>query len=317
MDHHAISRRTVLGGAAGLAAAPASLPPIIDTHIHLFDPTRPQGVPWPPKENKKLYMPALPERYRKLAVPLGIVGAIKVEASPWLEDNQWVLDIAEKDPIIVGVIGNIEPGTPDFRKNLERFGRNRLFRGIRYGTLWGRNFDAAVGRPEVIADLKALAAANMSMDTVASSTKVLANLVRLSDRIPQLRFIIDHLPSLEPPKELAAFREYEATLRVLSKRSQITVKVSAVLRRVDGKVPTDPAFYKPRLDQIFDIFGEDRLIYGSDWPNSDNWGSYQEVFTVVRDYFTGKGPVTAEKYFWRNSVRAYRWIHRTSDQPKA
>lgn len=291
--------------------------PSIDTHIHLFDPTRPQGVPWPPKENRKLYMPALPERYRKLAVPLGIVGAIKVEASPWLEDNQWVLDIAEKDPIIVGVVGNIEPGTPGFRKNLERFGRNRLFRGIRYGTLWGRNFDAAVSRPEVIGDLKALAAANMSMDTVASSPKVLANLVRLSDLLPELRFIIDHLPSLEPPKEPAAFREYEATLRELAKRPQITVKVSAVLRRVDGKVPTDPAFYKPRLDQIFDIFGEDRFIYGSDWPNSDNWGSYQEVFTVVREYFTAKGPVAAEKYFWRNSVRAYQWIHRAPNQPKA
>ncbi|NWF84506.1 MAG: amidohydrolase family protein [Bryobacteraceae bacterium] len=291
--------------------------PSIDTHIHLFDPTRPQGVPWPPKENKKLYMPALPERYRKLAVPLGIVGAIKVEASPWLEDNQWVLDIAEKDPIIVGVVGNIEPGTPDFRKNLERFGKNRLFRGIRYGTLWGRNFEAAVSKAEVIGDLKALAAANMSMDTVASSPRVLANAVRLSDLVPDLRFIIDHLPSLEPPREPSAFRDYEATLRELAKRPQIMVKVSAVLRRVDGRVPTDPAFYKPRLDQIFDIFGEDRLMYGSDWPNSDNWGTYQEVFTVVREYFTAKGPAAAEKYFWRNSVRAYRWIHRAANQPKA
>lgn len=291
--------------------------PSIDTHIHLFDPTRPQGVPWPPRENKKLYMPALPERYRKLAVPHGIVGAIKVEASPWLEDNQWVLDIAEKDPIIVGVVGNIEPGTPDFRKNLDRFGKNRLFRGIRYGTLWGRNFDVAVSRPEVIGDLKALAAAKMSMDTVASGPAVLANLVRLSDMVPDLRFIIDHLPSLEPPKEPAALRQYEATLRELAKRPQITVKVSAVLRRVDGKVPTDLAFYKPRLDQIFDIFGEDRLIFGSDWPNSDNVGAYHEVFTIVRDYFTAKGPVAAEKYFWRNSVRAYQWIHRAPNQPKA
>lgn len=59
--------------------------------------------------------------YRSIAVPLGIVGAIKVEASPWLkEDNQWVLDLIEKDPILVGCVGNIEPGKPDFAKNLER-----------------------------------------------------------------------------------------------------------------------------------------------------------------------------------------------------
>ena len=102
--------------------------PIIDTHIHLFDPTRPQGVPWPEKTDAVLYKPALTDRYRKIAVPLGITGAIEVEASPWLEDNQWVLDIAARDPIIVGTVGDLEPGKPDFGKHLDRFHRNPLFR---------------------------------------------------------------------------------------------------------------------------------------------------------------------------------------------
>ena len=100
---------------------------------------RSQGVPWPKKKDGILYQPALPDRYRKIAVPLGIVGAIEVEASPWLEDNQWVLDVAAKDKIIVGTVGNLEPGKPDFRKQLERFQRNPLFRGIRYGNIWDRD----------------------------------------------------------------------------------------------------------------------------------------------------------------------------------
>src|SRR3954462_3185906 len=106
--------------------------PVIDTHIHLFDPTRPQGVPWPDKKNTALYKPALPDRYRKLAEPHGVVGAIEVEASPWLEDNQWVLDIAAKDRIIVGTVGDLEPGKPEFARDLNRFHKNPLFRGIRY-----------------------------------------------------------------------------------------------------------------------------------------------------------------------------------------
>src|SRR5688572_13605091 len=126
--------------------------PIIDCHIHLFDTRRPQGVPWPDKKNAVLYQPALPDRYRKIAVPLGITGAIKVESSPWLEDNQWVLDVAAKDPIIVRIIGNLEPGKPDFAKHLERFRKNRLFLGIRYGNLWGRNLESEIARPEFIAD---------------------------------------------------------------------------------------------------------------------------------------------------------------------
>ncbi len=106
-----MNRRTLLtGAAAGLIADAAAPIPIIDTHIHLFDPTRPQGVPWPPKDNKVLYQPALPARYRKIAVPLGVVGAIEVEASPLLEDNQWVLDVAAKDKIMVGMVGDLEAG---------------------------------------------------------------------------------------------------------------------------------------------------------------------------------------------------------------
>src|SRR5438309_6399329 len=108
--HDRENRRSFLcvAGALGLRAAETSTSlPIIDTHIHLFDPTRPQGVPWPAKDNKVLYQPALPDRYRKIAVPLGIVGAIEVEASPWLEDNQWVLDVASKDKIVVGTVGDL------------------------------------------------------------------------------------------------------------------------------------------------------------------------------------------------------------------
>ena len=270
--------------------------PIIDTHIHLFDPTRPQGVPWPNKDNKVLYQPALPDRYRKIAVPLGITGAIEVEASPWLEDNQWVLDVAAKDTIIVGTVGDLEPGKPDFRKHLERFHRNPLFRGIRYGNLWGRNLGAEMAKPEFIDDLKALAEAGLELDTANQNPALISDTVRLTDRIPDLRVVIDHLPQLEPPTEPAAHKAFHANLLELGKRPQVYVKVSEVLRRVDGRVPDDLSFYRPRLDQLFDIFGEDRLVYGSDWPNSDQWAPYAQVLKIVREYFTAKGPVV-ENFF--------------------
>ena len=123
-----MNRREFLCATAGIAglstvAEPASIP-IIDTHIHLYDPTRAQGVPWPDKSEAVLYKPALPERFRSVTKGLGIAGAIEVECSPWLEDNQWVLDIAAKDTLIVGTVGDLEPGKAGFREHLERFHRN-------------------------------------------------------------------------------------------------------------------------------------------------------------------------------------------------
>ena len=315
-----MDRRTFLfaaAGIAGLGATGANPIPILDTHIHLFDPTRPQGVPWPDKSDAVLYKPALPERYRRVTKGLGIVGAIEVEASPWLEDNQWVLEVAAKDKIIVGTVGDLEPGKPGFRKNLERFQRNPLFRGIRYGNLWNRNLGEQLSRPEFISDLKALADANLALDSANPDLALIGALVRLTDRVPSLRVVVDHLPQLDPPTEKRARDAYQYNLHELGKRPQVYVKVSEVLRRMDGSVPTDLDFYKPRLDEIWEIFGPDRLLYGSDWPNSDKWGTYPQVLSIVRDYFTSKGRAVAEKFFWKNSVKAYLWVKRDPTQPSS
>ena len=101
----------------------------------------------------------------------------------------------------------------------------------------------------------------------------------------------------------------------LAKNPRVFVKISEVLRRVEGKVPMDLVFYKPRLDYLWQVFGEDRVIFGSDWPNSDNWAEYPAVFGIVREYAMSKGRAAAEEYFWLNSVAAYRWVKRTREQP--
>jgi len=315
-----VDRRTFLGIAGGVASANMSAQatvPIIDTHIHLFDPRRPQGVPWPEKSNTVLYQPALPDRYRKIAAPLGIVGAIEVEASPWLEDNQWVLDVAAKDTIIVGAVGDLEPGKPEFRKRLDRFHRNPLFLGIRYGNLWNRDLSAELSKPKFVEDLKALAEAGLELDTANQDTALIAATVRLTDLVPNLRVVIDHLPQFDPPSEAKARRAFEANLRELGKRKQVYLKVSEVLRRVNGRVPDDVTFYRSRLDELWEIFGEDRLMYGSDWPNSDLWAPYPQILKIVREYVSAKGPAAAEKIFWKNSMAAYRWVKREAGQPQA
>lgn len=316
-----VYRRAFLSTAACAAlnaqSARAAIP-VIDTHIHLFDTARPQGVPWPPKDNKTLYQPALPPRYRKLSAEHGIVGAIKVEASPWLEDNQWVLDLAAKEKLIVGVVGNIEPGKPGFAENLERFRQNPLFLGIRYGNLWGSDLAQTItSNKAVIADLKRLAQTGLSLDTANPNPSLVAAILRVSDDVPDLRIVIDHLPQLTVPAEPGARRVYETHLAALHKRPQVFVKISQIYRKVNNDVPRDLGLYKANLDSIFETFGEDRVLFGSDWPNSDNWRPYSDIFAMAREYIMTKGEAAAEKYFWKNSVKAYRWKPRDASQPSA
>jgi L-fucono-1,5-lactonase len=319
LDSIKLSRRTFLAASASLAVGTARAQqagiPIIDTHLHFYDTTRPQGAPYPGKNDIPGLPIANPETYRKVAVPLGIVGAIETEASPWIEDNLWVLEVAEKDPIMVGTIGDLQPDKPEFREYLGRYHKNPLFRGIRYGNLWGRSLVAQVDRPEFIDGIKDLASADLTLDTANPKPDLIQAVVRLTDKVPNLRVVLDHLPSLEPPVEPTALQAYERDLRELAKRN-VFVKVSEVVRRVNGQVPIDLAFYKPRLDRIWDIFGEDRLLFGSDWPNSaGNWVSFATVVSLVQDYFMEKGRPAAEKYFWKNSIAAYKWVRRDPSQP--
>lgn len=289
--------------------------PIIDTHIHLFDTNRAKGVPWPDKNDKILYKPALPERYRSIAERVGITGAIAVEASSWFDDNQWLIDVASNDKIIVGVIGNLEPGNPDFAKQLGQLHGSTLFRGIRYGNLWGHDISRQVENPRFISDLRILAQNGLVLDTANPNPALLAAIVKLTDRVPDLKIVIDHLPQMAIPEDKAILRLYEADLRELGQRPKVYVKISEVLRRVDGQVPTDLGFYRARLDELYTIFGEDRLLYGSDWPNSDQWLPFEEGMNLVRAFFTEKGRSVAEKYFWKNSVLTYNWQKRDISQP--
>jgi predicted TIM-barrel fold metal-dependent hydrolase len=324
-----VKRRTFLGVAGALvlgdAAAPAAASfPIIDTHIHLGDPSRMfrgmparQGPPPGAARRGGLFTePTLPARYRRVvAEPLGISGAIEIEASPSIDENQWVLDVSEPDTIIVGTVGNLDPAAADFGQQLDRYHKHPLFRGIRYGNLWGRNPSAAVEKPEFIAGLKALAGADLSLDSANPNLDLLEALLKISDRVPTLRIIVDHLPQMTMPTDAAGQARNASVMREFHKRPQVYVKVSEVFRNVDGKIPEDVGFYRPRLDEIYETFGENRVLYGSDWPNSEHWLSPEAGLKLVREYFMAKGQAVAEKYFWKNSAKAYKWARRASGQP--
>lgn len=308
---HSVTRRRLIAAAgaavyAGHASAQTPAIPIIDTHIHFFDTTRPQGVPY--GQNFPVGPIASPAVFRKTAAGLGVVGAIEVEASPWIEDNLWVLMMAQEDPIMVGYVGNLEPQKPEFREYLDRYRKNPLFRGIRCGNIWGRSLVADVAKPEFIAGIKELAAAGLIMDTANPRPDLLEACVKLTDKVPELRLMIDHLPGMQTPPDPAVLKE-------LAKRD-VYVKGSVIARRLNGQVQMDPSLYKPTLDLIWDTFGEDRVVFGSDWPNSTgNWVTYEQTLTVARQYLASKPPSVGEKYFWRNSIAAYKWIKRDPKQP--
>lgn len=286
-----MERRRFLAMGGALAAPGGG---IVDTHTHFYDPSRPQGVPWPAKTDGLLYRTVMPGEFEAMVRPLGVMGTIVVEASPWLEDNQWVLDLAKGDPFLLGLVGHLTPGAAGFERDLERFRKNGLFLGIRLG---GGAVREGLGQKKFIEDLRLMARHGLMLD-VLGPAGMLRDVAKLASEVGGLRIVIDHMP-FEPPPE-------EETLRGLEPLKNVWVKVSNVLRRREGALAADAK----GLDVLWDVFGPRRLIYGSNWPVSEKVGPYGEVLRVVKDYFGRKGAEASGRFFHENSRAAYRWGER-------
>jgi L-fucono-1,5-lactonase len=290
---------------------------VIDAHIHLFDPLRPGGVPWPQKTDAVLYKPALPERYAAQAARFGVVGAVAIECSPLQSDNQWLLNVAANHSMIVGVVGDLVPAAPGYDDDLDRLHRNPLFLGIRYGNLWNRDLAADIGKPGFVDGLKKLASAGLVFESANPDPRLIGALRSVQERVPDLRIVIDHLPHAPVPAQPPARDAYWADLRALAQNPKVFVKLSEIPVRVNGKLETNPHFYRAPLDALWDAFGEDHVLFGSDWPNSDHVASYAQTFTIVRGYMARKSAAARLKYFSKNSLAAYRWKQRRPGQTAA
>ena len=277
---------------------------IIDTHTHFYDPTRPQGVPWPPADNTLLYRTVLPEHYRALAEPEGVSGTVVVEASAWPEDNQWILDLAANEPpdapFIVGLVGHIDPNQPDFGATLARFAANPLLRGIRCG---GQYFDD-VAKGSFISDMETLAARDLQLDVLVRR-EYFPGVLTLAQRLPSLRIVVNHIGHMPIDGE-AVSSEWLDWYGQLAAQPNIYLKVSAVMEQSTIQpAPTDLDFYRPALEAIWAAFGEDRVIYGSNWPVCERAGTFADSLRLVKAFFAEKGEVASAKYFRQNAEAVY------------
>ena len=326
-----LSRRKFIGTAAltgatlpgalgrALAAGPAPAMdsiPIIDSHIHLFDGNRPLGAGYMGSAAyRATSKTSLPAMYSPLARPAGIVGAIVVESSSWIDDNLWYLEVCRADPFMVGVSGSLNPGRPDFGQYVTHFQKDPLYRAIRSSNFYSADNGKVELKADQVANLKLLAQADLALDTANPSMNLMQANVLLASAIPDLRIIMDHLPSFDPAPN--GQQAYEAVVKEMADRPNIFVKLTEVYhpRLSDGVIVKDYEPLRARLEYLFNAFGEDRVLFGTDYPNSYGVATIPEEVGLVKRFFSSKSREVAEKYFWKNSARVYKWTRRADNQP--
>lgn len=296
---------------ASLAIADeSSLPKVkhmIDTHIHLYDSSRKEGIPWPPKDDKVLYKPHLPAEFHQVSKPSGLTGVIVVEASDRLEDNRWVLDLVKGDDYFIGLVGNVDPYAPDFVAQLKKLKKDPRFVGIRARN-GGDKKAIDYSDKQFIASLGELAKLDLTVDLLVNGggIKAVKDIDQLARKLPQLNIVIDHVigynfDGKNPPKE------WVAAVEKLAENKNVWCKISGLYQRsIPQPAPRKIAHYRSVLDVLWKNLGRERLIYGSNWPCTKNSGDYTSYVKLVNEYFSAKGQEACERYFWKNADEAYR-----------
>ena len=280
---------------------------LIDTHIHLYDPTREGGVPWPPKGDEVLYRPHLPAEFKKASKPAGLTGVIVVEASDRLEDNRWVLDLVKGDDYFVGLVGNIDPYADDFAKQLRELKKDKRLVGIRARN--GKD-KKAIDHTDAkfLASLRELAKNDLSVDILVNGggVKAVKQVDQLARTIPDLHIVVDHVLGYDfDGKE--ANPEWVAAVEKLAKNKNVWCKISGLYQRsIPQPAPHVIDHYRSVLDVLWKNLGAERLIFGSNWPCTKNSGDYTSFVKLVNGYFSAKGQEACERYFWKNAAEAYR-----------
>jgi L-fuconolactonase len=277
---------------------------VVDAHIHFYDPGRKGGVVWPEQKDKLLYRTVLPKDFLKTAESHAVRESILVEASHRIEDNQWLLDLADENPSILGVVGNLPVGDLEFQGHLELFAKNPLFRGIRIREKELADFSGV----SYVDDLRYIAAQGLSVD-VLGGPAMLPNIVNLAEVVPTLRIIINHFP-FDISTDSFVRDAAERAMENLATRPNVFAKVSNIVRKLAPEFQ-HAATYRSGLDHLWKIFGENRLLYGSNWPVSDHTAPYSMAIDILKEYLAEMPVEQSEKFFWRNSRVAYDWKERS------
>jgi predicted TIM-barrel fold metal-dependent hydrolase len=269
----------------------------IDAHIHLYDPSD-RDYGWPPQD-WKIYRRVGPDDFRSVAEPLGVTRSVVVACSTDPGQLEFVLQTHHDDPSVAAVIGASAPNNPDFIAQYDRFSAYSKFRGFRFhcmeasGEQAARNVAHLAGKPanvmEFLGDVDGIG---------AMRGLVAAN--------PDVTFVIEHFARVRTDAETVS-RDFAQLLDDMAGFAHVCIKTSALLPLAAATpTPTAPASYAPVLQAAWQAFGEDRCLFGSDWPLLEMKGEYATAVRATEAFFAAKSPDAIDKVMRRNAVRVYK-----------
>ncbi len=273
----------------------------IDAHQHYWHYS-PAGYKW--IGHPALMHDFLPEDLIPLLAESAFDGTVAVQARSTLQETQWLLDLAKQYTFIKGVVGWLDLCDPGIAEPLTSWSSNPLFCGVRTGIRVNPD-DAQQVHKDFIKGMALLGEFNTTFDILISPAQLLlaGNLV---EQFPSQVFVLDHIAN--PPIKEHRVDPWEANIRHLASFPNVYCKVSGMVTRADHEHWQVDDF-RPYLDIVFEAFGPDRLMIGSDWPVCTQAATYQQTMNIVVEAVSSLTQAEQDAVLGGTAVRAYNIQH--------
>ncbi len=280
--------------------------PIVDSHVHLWDPAR-FRIPWLDSSLRLNRAFGLAEYAEHTAgIDIEAIVYLEVDLAPEykLLEAQWIAELARREPLIQGIVASapLEYGEQAraFLDALVAIDRQRI-KGVRR-LLQNEPDPAFCLQPRFVDGVRLLPEYGLSFDLCIYHPQ-LASAIELVRRCPQTSFILDHLG--KPAIRSGQLDPWREQIRELARLPNVVCKVSGVVTEADHERWTIDDV-RPYVEHVLEAFGEDRVLYGGDWPVVLNASSYRRWVDTL-DQLTAHLSETARRKLWRdNARRVYR-----------
>jgi L-fuconolactonase len=231
----------------------------------------------------------------------GFDGTVAVQVRQTLEETRWLLELAASSSYIRGVVGWVDLRSAQVRTQLESFAENPKLVGIRH-IVQSEPDDQFLLRPDFLRGISVLGEFDLAYDLLIypKHLPVAAEFVR---HFPGQRFVLDHMA--KPPIKSGEIQSWARDIRDLALFPNIFCKLSGLVTEADWQRWT-PEHLLPYLDAVFECFGPERLMIGSDWPVCTVAASYSQVVDIVKNYVSNFPVEVREAVLGGNAARFWK-----------
>jgi len=272
---------------------------MIDTHVHFwnFEPVRDS---WINDEMSAIRKDFLPKNLLGVYNELEISGCVAVQASQSEEENEFLLTLAEQNDIIKGIVGWIDLKNPNLNGRLNYWKNFNKIKGWRH--VLQAETEAFILDPVFIDGIRELKKHDYTYDLLCYHNQ-LKSIIQMVDQIPDQPFVLDHCG--KPDIKSKDITTWSHQISILAQNPQVSCKLSGLLAEADWKNWTEKELFNC-FDVVFENFGCERVMYGSDWPVMLISRPYQDWFNLVKKYTQNLKEGDKKLVFGENAKAFYK-----------